>query len=54
MNHDKTTVVVVPLPAELVQPIIDLQGRSHEGRATDTGGSASWSERFGQSADPPR
>jgi regulator of protease activity HflC (stomatin/prohibitin superfamily) len=54
MNHDKTTVVVVPLPAEVVQPIIDLQGRSHEGRASDTGGSSSWSERFGQSTDPPR
>jgi regulator of protease activity HflC (stomatin/prohibitin superfamily) len=54
MNHDKTTVVVVPLPVDLVQPIVDLQGHGRAGQAADAGGSprsTGWSEHR---ADQPR
>ncbi len=39
MNNDKTTVVVVPLPMDLVQPIVDLKGHGHAAQAADAGGS---------------
>lgn len=54
MSHDRMTVVVVPLPAELVQPFVDLHGRAHQRRAADGGGSETWSEQAGKSPDPPR
>lgn len=34
VSKDKATVVVVPLPTELVQPLINLQGRAAEGHAS--------------------
>lgn len=54
MNNDKTTVVVVPLPMDLVQPVVDLQGRGQPGRAPDAGGSARSSERSDRRPDQSR
>lgn len=53
MAHDKTTVVVVPLPGELTQPFVDLQGRAHSRRA-EGGGSAGSNERSDLGTDQPR
>ncbi|HEY7928274.1 MAG TPA: SPFH domain-containing protein [Candidatus Dormibacteraeota bacterium] len=54
MSSEKTTVVVLPLPADLVQPFVDLQGHGHRGRAADAGGSAGPTERSEHSPDRPR
>jgi regulator of protease activity HflC (stomatin/prohibitin superfamily) len=54
MPHDKTTLVVVPLPGELMQPFVDLQGRGHTRRAADGGGGAEPNERSDLGTDQPR
>lgn len=55
MNNNKnSTVVVVPLPGELVQTFVDLQGRGHTGLAADAGDRPRSSERFDGRSDQPR
>jgi regulator of protease activity HflC (stomatin/prohibitin superfamily) len=49
MNNEKTTVVVVPFPTELVQPFVDLQGHSHPGRQADAGAGSRSTDWSGQS-----
>ncbi len=53
MHSEKTTVVVLPLAAELVQPFVDLQGRGHHGRRADAGDSAGPTGRSDLGTDRP-
>ncbi|HEX4755890.1 MAG TPA: SPFH domain-containing protein [Candidatus Dormibacteraeota bacterium] len=53
MTNDKATVVVVPLPMDLVQPIVDLTGSGHAGQA-DAGGSSRSTGWPARRADQPR